>query len=48
MYNVHDELWLKVIEILTPLTGMANIALAAVTQWSFAKRHRDFYFENGV
>jgi AcrR family transcriptional regulator len=31
----HDELWLKVVEILTPLTGMANVALAAVTLWSF-------------
>jgi AcrR family transcriptional regulator len=31
----HDEPWLKVVEILTPLTGMANVALAAVTLWSF-------------
>lgn len=31
----HDELWLKVVEILTPLTGPTNAALSALTLWSF-------------
>jgi len=31
----HDELWLKVVEILTPIAGLDNVALAAVTLWSF-------------
>ena len=31
----HDELWLKVVAILTPIIGLDNVALAAVTLWSF-------------
>ena len=30
----HDQLWLKVIEVIEPLTGRENAPLAAITLWS--------------
>jgi len=31
----HDQLWVKVVEILSPLIGQTHAAAAAVTLWSF-------------